>query len=97
PSPHLFPYTTLFRSRLDLHQRLPALDPVADGDEPLQHRALLHRVGQAGHDDVDGHQRSRKVASTAWMTCSSWGNAACSSGREYRSEEHTSELQSRAN
>ena len=29
-----------------------------------------------------GHQTSLKVAIAAVTTCSSWGNAACSSGRE---------------
>ena len=41
--------------RLDLHERLAALDLAALVHEPLQHRALLHRVGQARHRDVAGH------------------------------------------
>ena len=39
---------------LDLDQLVPAGDLVAVGLEPLEDRALLHRVGQAGHRDV-GH------------------------------------------
>ena len=38
--------------RLDLHERLAALDLAALLDQPLEDRALLHRVGQAGHRDV---------------------------------------------
>ena len=71
---------------LDLDELLAALHLVAVGLEPLQDRALLHRVGQAGHDDV-GHgvaapRRSRKVASAASTTCGSCGKAICSSGLE---------------
>jgi hypothetical protein len=39
---------------LDLGELVAALDLVAVLLEPAQDRALLHRVGQAGHDDV-GH------------------------------------------
>ena len=38
--------------RLDLGDLLALGDLVALGDEPLQDRALLHRVGQAGHRDL---------------------------------------------
>jgi hypothetical protein len=71
--------------RLDLHERLAALDLAALLDQPLQDRALFHRVRQAGHRHVAGHAppyTSRKVASAACTTCSGCGNAACSSGFE---------------
>jgi hypothetical protein len=71
--------------RLDLHERLSALDLGTLLDQPLEDGALLHGVRQAGHRDVVGHAppyRSRKVASAACTTCSSCGNAACSSGFE---------------
>ena len=42
--------------RLDLHERLAALDLAALLHEPLEDRALLHRVGQARHRDVGGHR-----------------------------------------
>ena len=67
---------------LDLHERLAALHLAALLHEPLEHRALLHGVGQARHRDVAGHQTSLKVARAACTTCSSCGNAACSSGLE---------------
>src|SRR6185503_118078 len=43
---------------LDLDELLAALDLVPVGLQPLQDRALLHGVGQAGHRDV-GHARQR--------------------------------------
>ena len=42
--------------RLDLDELFPALDLVPVGLQPLEDRALLHRVGQAGHRDI-GHAR----------------------------------------
>jgi hypothetical protein len=62
---------------LDLDQLVADRDLVADRLQPLQHGALLHRVGEAGHDDVR-HLAPSMVASAAWTTCSSWGIAACS-------------------
>ena len=43
---------------LDLDQLLAELDLVADRLHPLEDRALLHRVREARHDDVLGHQIS---------------------------------------
>ena len=43
---------------LDLDELLAALDLVPVGLQPLEDRALLHGVGQAGHRDV-GHARQR--------------------------------------
>ena len=42
---------------LDLHQRLAALHLAARLHEPLEHGALLHRVGQPRHHDVARHAR----------------------------------------
>jgi PAS domain S-box-containing protein len=42
--------------RLDLDELLASLDLVPVGLQPLEDRALLHRVGQAGHRDI-GHAR----------------------------------------
>ena len=41
--------------RVDLDERLAACDLGALRDEPLCDRSLLHRVGEAGHDDFDRH------------------------------------------
>ena len=55
--------------RLDLDELLAALDLVPVGLQPLEDRALLHRVGQAGHRDVghgpednSGHGRTARAA-----------------------------------
>ena len=68
---------------LDLRQRLAARDRIAVGLQPLEDRALLHRVRQPRHDDL-GHDyaRSRNVASTASTICGSCGKASCSSALE---------------
>ncbi len=39
----------------DLDERLPLVDIVPGSHEPLQDRALLHRVRQPGHDDFESH------------------------------------------
>src|SRR3712207_8539090 len=75
PRSTLFPYTTLFRSRLPGDHRL------IDGAAPVRHRAV-HRHLLAGPDpeqvaDLDVLQRHVLLAPVG------------------RSEEHTSELQSR--
>src|SRR5690606_40515899 len=82
PRSTLFPYTTLFRSNTTTH------DPSA------KYRRLVYRmrtffVALRGffHDLVVQEQ-------TDQCTCL-WRN--CSFGKAFRSEEHTSELQSREN
>ena len=50
--------------RLDLDELLAALDLVPVGLQPLEDRALLHGVGQAGHRDV-GHARQRTQQSAS--------------------------------
>src|SRR3712207_9503220 len=74
PRSTLFPYTTLFRSRVDLH-----LAALAGGDADLRKPEPL-RVGHAPdrHEHHVGFERLGRAA-----------------GRRLRSEEHTSELQSR--
>ena len=56
---------------LDLDELLAALDLVPVGLEPLEDRALLHGVGQAGHRDI-GHARKgiRQAAQAAMRSCS---------------------------
>src|SRR5207249_9680086 len=93
PPTTLFPYTTLFRS------------------DAAPHRIMLNEVGdlkqrrRAGHRSV-GHGRSAISAArqhaARWpppQSCNSgyasWQRATASEQRGARSEEHTSELQSR--
>src|SRR5699024_11221510 len=83
PSPTLFPYTTLFRSR---HEQLGAVveDPVAQRQQVGVDRALTAR-GQGAHavlDFLDG-------------TVVEVGGVGPGQRGDVRSEEHTSELQSR--
>src|SRR3712207_8485248 len=67
PRSTLFPYTTLFRSRILLRDGLEFVaDAVARVDERVRRAERLQLVAKLPHEDVDG-----------------------------RSEEHTSELQSR--
>src|SRR3712207_7869246 len=79
PRSTLFPYTTLFRSRVVephvLDHAVVALerDPVPDAD----------RLGDRQHDPRD--EVGQRLA----------GGEADDRGRDRRSEEHTSELQSR--
>src|SRR3712207_8002224 len=83
PRSTLFPYTTLFRS--DHHHGVPPLlHPLA---QVLQQPALtVEREGHLGDEDVVGVVLGqRRVA----------GDEAGVPAHELRSEEHTSELQSR--
>src|SRR5437868_10503247 len=80
PTSTLFPYTTLFRSRIRHHKtiehRLRKGARCASNDPQLEHREQAWRDGE----DVGRAKCRRRV-----RTC------RCS----WRSEEHTSELQSR--
>src|SRR5436309_10912235 len=78
PRSTLFPYTTLFRSELEVgrqHRR-------ADTDRPL--RVARRRDGEAASLDALGAYRGLIEEATVLH-------------QEQRSEEHTSELQSREN
>src|SRR5687767_15525083 len=83
PSSTLFPYTTLFRSRLFSCRPIPV--PVAAGsrDDRLPHPNDLVTAHRCHHPFEAPHLAT--VASFAWASSSS-----------VRSEEHTSELQSLA-
>src|SRR5690606_39868884 len=85
PSPILFPCTTLFRSR-ELVSLVPVLPPAGTG------RAVRGgAIGGAAAGDPSGadrlHRRGRGDR----------GRRRTRMGRWVRSEEHTSELQSREN
>src|SRR5690606_41657029 len=81
PRPSPFPYTTLFRSRAALH---------LDGRPRLE--GLLEARVAIGHDEQRGGQAAAlQIGQQAAPRRRGFG------GGELRSEEHTSELQSREN
>src|SRR5690606_41757777 len=86
PRPALFPYTTLFRSllrRLDLRDRRGLRHP----DRAARARSrdvVTVRRDEASHDGVAPHAAHREPQRSL-------------APRDGRSEEHTSELQSREN
>src|SRR5437870_8963635 len=82
PSSTLFPYTTLFRSRAGIGVRLPH---TADLGSALEDRERV----DAGALELD---RGGQAAESGSDDRDRW--AGCRHG-EHRSEEHTSELQSR--
>src|SRR2546430_5412152 len=82
PRSTLFPYTTLFRSE---HDDAGLRAPLAD--DPRRLGAV-----QDGHADV--HENHVRTA----LHCTAHGLAAVlDQGDDFRSEEHTSELQSQSN
>src|SRR5690606_40580223 len=88
----LFPYTTLFRSDLDEnggeHPDEPVLDPVfADKDRP--------RLGDHRLPDRDPDRCARCLLGIAWPYQREDTFEMPRESGEPRSEEHTSELQSR--
>src|SRR3712207_8808943 len=80
PRSTLFPYTTLFRSRVEV--AVVAGDLQAGPAEPLEHVAA--HAAETNHSDVHGGSSSGR-----------YGLRAGADGDVSRSEEHTSELQSR--
>src|SRR5207302_9545866 len=89
-----FPYTTLFRSEL---ARQCVLDyygvALAGADDPLATILVdeLAEAGGAAQASVIGHKAKLPALSAALV------NGAIGHALDYRSEEHTSELQSREN
>src|SRR5690606_40221669 len=88
PSSALFPYTTLFRSQNT--SRMPLCIGLC-GSSSVSQRAWCLRW-MATHsftiiEVVSQHQKRKKCASAGWKSTPRW----------VRSEEHTSELQSREN
>src|SRR5207253_6694464 len=93
PTRPLLPYTTLFRSRL-----------VRRGDEVLfrrletlgDHAARLFDQPDAGLWELRGKPRVHTFSSVmCWAGCERLARIATHLGLAERSEEHTSELQSR--
>src|SRR3712207_9255920 len=90
PRSTLFPYTTLFRSRWE-QGRLPEMErPVGD----LANRSGA-RLWVAAHAFVLSEQRQRSRALAQLAELASVGFADTRRDSDWRSEEHTSELQSR--
>src|SRR5207253_6135129 len=92
PTPTLFPYTTLFRS-LDNRADVVLLDPLSPvGQQARAHRTTTMDGQSLTHEPA--RSSARAIATASWCRSSSGirPSAAC---RRRRSEEHTSELQSR--
>src|SRR5690606_41421493 len=92
PRSPLFPYTTLFRSGLEAP--VPALDP-----RPILTMADMGHGGHAGHHMTGtGHgEPGHASMDHASMDHGAMDHAAMGHAGMDRSEEHTSELQSREN
>src|SRR5207247_8032993 len=86
PRPPLFPYTTLFRSMNRLEQRIGKIDEVLTKDE--QRTAFKEVFDWLGTTtEIPPNSYTREWARELL--------AAIGALAQYRSEEHTSELQSR--
>src|SRR5690606_40273205 len=85
PRPTLFPYTTLFRSGLAPGRSEPYARPPGD------------RGGVCRCIPCFTADRARPVAATRTGIGCRRGGKGAGRRRQYRSEEHTSELQSREN
>src|SRR5207249_5440336 len=93
PSPHLFPYTTLFRSAAQARVRVPGRGGAGD---------RIHRGDPVARLPADGRETAARVHGAPAHRQGAHGTARVrapcgggTGGRIERSEEHTSELQSR--
>src|SRR5207249_10966038 len=93
PRPPLFPYTTLFRS----HRAAQPIESLVDEDEWIDAAAPVHVLHAQVHAVNSTGTQLAYVAfarhGTIKPVYDERGPVAC--GRTIRSEEHTSELQSR--
>src|SRR5690606_41883454 len=89
PRSTLFPYTTLFRSRPSpaVHCLVLELEYRRVEEVPVRHSACLHRPGEHAQPCAVERFRSHEHGRPATLADPAHG----------RSEEHTSELQSREN
>src|SRR3712207_8138233 len=87
PRSTLFPYTTLFRSPERVGSTFPPFGTDAGRDISVRR---VCREGGGGHRAERG---CRPAAAVVLFVCGFCGGTA--KGGNYRSEEHTSELQSR--
>src|SRR5690606_39614972 len=88
----LFPYTTLFRSRLHRHGRRRPDDPARRRPRPHQPELKQTLTPAPAHTN----RLARVLANAGMMLGGRTVNAVVTMGA-LRSEEHTSELQSREN
>src|SRR5207249_7441665 len=88
-SPTLFPYTTLFRSAVDLDPICARFDGSTSGKAEVRHRLadLLGRQRARLGDGLHALRSEHRRAGGQWRTAPR--------PDDLRSEEHTSELQSR--
>src|SRR5690606_40400090 len=97
PSPPLFPYTTLFRSRPSF-PRSELIILLPWGRFPTCHSLRIRQVGNLPHDKIITSPRGTHVRPLCVASHQGPVIANLSSfERISRSEEHTSELQSREN
>src|SRR5690606_41679456 len=92
PCAPLFPYTTLFRAMrvgVDYRSGMQRTDLARDRHLPLKPAKEGGVVGELGPDDLDRDQLARERLSEI--------DVAHAAAAQPRSEEHTSELQSREN
>src|SRR3546814_3035738 len=89
----LFPYTTLFRSPVDLpHLADLLLDPGSRGLRDL-HRLIRHQAEDPDHGDAH-HQQDHDEGAHRSQRSLAFGAPEKRRVERPRSEEHTSELQS---
>src|SRR5206468_5719490 len=91
PSSTLFPYTTLFRSLKALAQTVEAIDAITD--RPTQRRRII-TLCRGALKCLDPNQEPGKRFAVLAMLARHDDDSA--SEEVVRSEEHTSELQSRS-
>src|SRR3712207_8175083 len=89
PRSTLFPYTTLFRSIA--HQRAPSLADLDAADLEIGQGRIVEFEG----DKVGAYRDHDGTVHAVSVTCTHMGCALNWNSAETRSEEHTSELQSR--
>src|SRR3712207_9133184 len=90
PRSTLFPYTTLFRSDGYLVSIEPTMQRVADLSVPSHQEAHIHHAHWFALDP--GNEEDNYTGgNTEWI----FGNGDEETKANFRSEEHTSELQSR--
>src|SRR5206468_13114960 len=93
PSPTLFPYTTLFRSDRRVGENVRTSIAGESVPAPAANDSVIARIAE--NDIAAARSGEIRVGARASQHR---GNGACSnvSGQVDRSEEHTSELQSRS-